>query len=396
MCGITVILQHRYHSARSVPASSVWDAIGTRGLNAWNVIQRTTNDWNIWIYASTLGLRGDDVTVLPVEDPNGDALGWNGEAWVEEITGGDSSWVLSKLKSRNGVLKTMDAIPGPWAMVYWEERTKTLWWGRDRMGRRSLIKGGNVQDGLLWVSSVVLQIESDGLSGAEVDPSGIWYFDGVQGSVGVELREFWELEVIPERTPRGAPKELALAKRSFLVKEIQRGLDRSFQNCSMDHSQARFGQALRKAVSTRMNGLGCNDRLKGQRIGVLFSGGLDSMVLARFVLEMEIGDGKSLTVELINVSFGEESFDSPDRRSAIDGYEELKRIAEHRRNVQIDLILVDVTGADARENELLISRLIFPCDTPMDYSIGTALWFAARGQGRNYDTKRTGIKNFPE
>lgn len=53
----------------------------------------------------------------------------------------DTALLLRKLSEQSDVehiLKTLSSIQGPWAFIYWQEKTKKLLFGRDFFGRRSL------------------------------------------------------------------------------------------------------------------------------------------------------------------------------------------------------------------------------------------------------------------
>ncbi|KAL9951054.1 hypothetical protein ACROYT_G043647 [Oculina patagonica] len=144
---------------------------------------------------------------------------------------------------------------------------------------------------------------------------------------------------------------------------------------------------------------------KDARVGILFSGGIDSMMIAaladRYVPTEE-------AIDLINVAFEQKipsshpqnknakkgkkslksatpttparNFSVPDRITGISGLEELQRINPSR---QWNFIEVDVTLNELQEmRSRHISHLVSPLNTVLDDSIGCALWFAARGVGR--------------
>ncbi|KAJ7518956.1 hypothetical protein O6H91_20G016900 [Diphasiastrum complanatum] len=153
----------------------------------------------------------------------------------------------------------------------------------------------------------------------------------------------------------------------------------------------RLQEALKEAVKRRTSNIRrlCQDivsisKLDGLKsstfkdwnvppVAILFSGGLDSMVLAVLADQCLQPD---CAIELLNVSF--EGLLAPDRRTAIAGIAELQELSPQRR-----WILVEV-DADLHQQELQSSHLlslICPSKTYMDFNIGTALWFAARGDG---------------
>ncbi|CAO2830204.1 unnamed protein product [Amaranthus hypochondriacus] len=117
-------------------------------------------------------------------------------------------------------------------------------------------------------------------------------------------------------------------------------------------------------------------------VAVLFSGGLDSMILSAILHECL--DSK-YDIDLLNVSFEGET--APDRITARAGLKELKRIAPLRgwRLVEIDADLSDL----AMEMKHVTS-LINPAKTYMDLNIGLALWLAAGGDGRLHEDDNCG------
>lgn len=129
------------------------------------------------------------------------------------------------------------------------------------------------------------------------------------------------------------------------------------------------------------------------RIGILFSGGIDCTILA--VLTDKLLD-PSQPIDLINVSFQKINrsksnlpidYKTPDRVSAYQSLEELKQLNPHRK---WNLVEVDVTREEL-ENALQnrICHLVYPLNTVLDESLGSVLWFGARGQGKVDDVEYT-------
>eukprot|EP00899_Mesostigma_viride_P019034 jgi/Mesvir1/27131/Mv25132-RA.2 len=106
---------------------------------------------------------------------------------------------------------------------------------------------------------------------------------------------------------------------------------------------------------------------------MLFSGGVDSMVLAalahRHVPLEEV-------IDLANVSFDGPT--SPDRITGLEGVRELCRACPGRR---WRFIQVDATLDDVDRHRAHLQELIFPCHTYMDINIAAALWLAADACG---------------
>ena len=81
------------------------------------------------------------------------------------------------------------------------------------------------------------------------------------------------------------------------------------------------------------------------------------------------------------MAFGSSAQEAPDRVSCFNAFRELRELpnAAHR---DWRLVLVDVTQEEVEQQKEHILSLLNPCDTVMDLSISTALWFAVRGAGR--------------
>ena len=106
----------------------------------------------------------------------------------------------------------------------------------------------------------------------------------------------------------------------------------------------------------------------------MFSGGLDSMVLARLA-DAHLPPAEP--IDLLNVAFGAGAAAAPDRLAALCGVRELRRTSARAwRLVLIDVSLDELAAARAQ-----LEVLLAPAATVMDVNIGAALWFGARGRG---------------
>jgi asparagine synthetase B (glutamine-hydrolysing) len=122
-------------------------------------------------------------------------------------------------------------------------------------------------------------------------------------------------------------------------------------------------------------------------IGVLFSGGLDSVVVAGMVASCL---HKGQTLELYNVAFGTtgrmttttttpKPVVAADRQAGLSCYQELQALHPDK---DIKLVLVDVNDWESVvTEESRVQQLILPKTSVMDLNIGMALWFASRGIG---------------
>ncbi|KAH7328714.1 asparagine synthase-like protein [Stachybotrys elegans] len=340
----------------------------------------------ITLTSTVLSLRGDHVTKQPLVDgASGSVLCWNGEAWRirgDAVQGNDGEAVLSLLvessasnSGETGVLDALRMIEGPFAFVFFDKPTKRLYYGRDRLGRRSLlIRGGES----LSFSSVA---DSDA-SWAEVEADGCYeLYLGEESKALNEAvtRHDWinderlvsSLGVFNMETDRGTSGGEPLHRDSPSVQQLLQYLDMSLRPRVLD-------VPLPPHASP-----------SDARIAILFSGGLDCTVLARLSSMIIPADQ---FIDLINVAFENPRIASqhkgspdvnlyelcPDRVTGRKAFEELTVACPDRL---WRFVTVDVPYSVTCEHRNEVVRLLHPHNTEMDLSIATALYFAARGQG---------------
>ena len=135
--------------------------------------------------STVLALRGGQITTQPFQDSaSGCMLCWNGEAWAINsipIVGNDgisifemlqkaSSSGLSLAESTAATLKVLRSISGPFAFVFLDQNHGLLYFGRDCLGRRSLLLKHDANLSLLEISSCVDNLDSHW---EEVEADGI-------------------------------------------------------------------------------------------------------------------------------------------------------------------------------------------------------------------------------
>jgi asparagine synthetase B (glutamine-hydrolysing) len=100
--------------------------------------------------STVLALRGGNVQVQPfVDDETGSVLCWNGEAWKiesEHISGNDGQKLFDALIQASiqktpeiAILDVLRSVSGPFAFVFLDKIHGQVYFGRDRLGRRSLL-----------------------------------------------------------------------------------------------------------------------------------------------------------------------------------------------------------------------------------------------------------------
>ncbi|CAH2045581.1 unnamed protein product [Thlaspi arvense] len=370
---------------------SVYEAAeGTRELGD------TSSSGELHFIGSTLQLRGTTPIIQPLVDSSGNILAYNGEVFggIDLDSYDNDTEVLMKSleKAKDLVPDVLSMIKGPWAVIYWQESSRTLWFGKDAFGRRSLlVHWPTVEDPRLLLSSVS-------------PASSVAHGSGLDGENGNGVHRFWEElpcgvysisfgvsesglcirgEVTKHEWRNGMWKELIEWERKSVVPRPEdvstsslSGMQEEEDNgLSTSLGLAQTVLVVLKESVRRRTSLHCifQGEEEAVPVAVLFSGGLDSMILA--ALLDQCLDPK-YEVDLLNVSF--DGPNAPDRISAEAGIKELQKIAPLRRwkLVHIDADLSKLTFETKR-----VMSVINPADTYMDLNIGTALWLAARGDG---------------
>lgn len=287
--------------------------------------------------------------------------------------------------------------------------SKTLWFGRDAFGRRSLlVHWPTLDDSRLLLSSVT-------------PPSSANKFHDTEEEKGKTKPDFWEelscgvysVSISPSQVGGHLIGEVKKhGWTDFELKELitweRTGVEPKPENLSVSFIKYPLTQqdmhldesgcvereplttahkvlkALTESVRRRTSLNRIYEVFLGNRrqaiyapIAVMFSGGLDSMIIAALLHQCIDSEYE---IDLLNVSFDGES--APDRISARAGLKELQNIASSRRwnLVEIDADLPQLTFETKH-----VMALIDPAKTYMDLNIGIALWLAAGGDGWLYE-----------
>jgi asparagine synthetase B (glutamine-hydrolysing) len=143
--------------------------------------------------STVLALRGDHVAKQPFEHPaSGSVLCWNGEAWKIDgrpVSGNDGEEIFSLLtpssrlhadQRRHHILTTLRSIQGPFAFLYYDAPGRHLYFGRDRLGRRSLLINKAAGPHAIALSSVAdsrdpgwAEVQADGIYSMHLDATTI-------------------------------------------------------------------------------------------------------------------------------------------------------------------------------------------------------------------------------
>lgn len=293
--------------------------------------------------SSVLSLR-PPLTEQPVVK-NEKVVLYNGE--VYHVDGCDTVYFSDALFNSSNVLTTLQNIAGEYAFVFIDNNT--IWFGRDCIGRRSLVYKIEGKD--FVISSVTDHV-------TDTEDSWVQCSGGVVYQLNIDTMELKEHSWgYPEDAP-------ALF---YPYEKVSRDVILTTPDIIQQHS-SQFKELLTEALLQRTSG--------HSNISILFSGGIDCALLARLA-DMTLPP--SVTLQLVNVAFqnprvGEE-YETPDRILGRSTYEELKRLSQFDR---LSFCEINVPYEDTLLHRDTVMSLMYPSTSVMDLSIAVAFFFASR------------------
>ncbi|NXH22531.1 ASND1 protein, partial [Bucco capensis] len=475
MCGICCVLTLGSQRASSdFLDEDLLCCLRRRGPDSSQQLIKTASDlsYECLFSGHVLHLRGL-VTPQPLEDANNNVFLWNGEIFSGVDVGeleNDTEVMFHHLalcSSEEDILSLFSSLQGPWAFIYYQAARHSLWFGRDYFGRRSLLwQFRNEVDRTFCLTSVSVYSQS-GDQWQEVPAAGIFKIDLKAWATAkcLSLSLFpWRYscseKAVEEIFSNGLDQvsntlpnhiHLMMNESKLCLRAPVIPLNKTISEASgewlgtrvnnISHMETlqgflakeqmkklvhQFIDVLSEAVKRRVLALSrAEDQKPGEvaslskkqaHIAVLFSGGIDSMVLAALA-DKHVSLGES--IDLLNVAFmgknqakqksptkkgtnqGEQlhllgpeedcqdvaarsgahfsCFDVPDRITGRAGLKELEAINPSRtwNFVEINVTLEELQ----KMRQQCIHHLIYPLDTVLDDSIGCAIWFASRGEG---------------
>jgi asparagine synthetase B (glutamine-hydrolysing) len=391
-----------------------------------------------WIsfISTVLALRGGHITRQPFVDlESGSALCWNGEAWKvgpRPVVGNDGQAVFDLLikassshnlgpDSTAAVLKVIQNISGPFTFVYLDKTHDQIYFGRDRLGRRSLLYNTDGPPTSMEFASV-----EDPARGTwkEVDADAIYmlsFRDGYAMPLAQDRNNtLLSTSMVPlYKHPWAASDSKSLMPTLGAFNRALPAGDHELNPKSTSVTQLRHH--LCESLKLRILNVPKPHEVEQpghSRIAVLFSGGLDCTVLARMSHDLLPSNQQ---IDLINVAFenprviqaaknmskskkqakkhqNPEVLDTleagleqevsveepspfeacPDRETGRRAFQELQHVCPERI---WRFIAVNVPFTETMTHRAKVITLIHPHNTEMDLSIAYALYFAARGTG---------------
>ncbi|KAI1647832.1 asparagine synthase-domain-containing protein [Daldinia loculata] len=410
MCGI-----HGVVSTTAIPdiSQELKNLLSNRGPDHFGQVSRELpfENGNSLIHlnltSTVLALRGDHIAKQPLESPTtGSVLCWNGEAWRIEgqpiSSKNDGELILSKLDAADApsaeareshILSVLRSIDGPFAFLFYDTQDKRLYFGRDRLGRRSLLFN-QAEDGNSISFSSIADVPTTGWK--EVNADGIYSLNlATRLATPSGMKLDTHLTRYDWVTSGGDNMVSSIGNFNMTLPPPDHKLD--FGSFSVDLLRHWLCESLKLRVldiPEPPNPLSDTD----VRVAVLFSGGLDSTALARLAHDLVPPDQG---IDLINVAFENPrrvSVDKtlphldvrdiyeacPDRKTGRKAFAELKTTCPTR---YWRFLAVNVSFEEAMSHKARVVSLMYPHSTEMDLSIALALYFSARGIGYVYTDK---------
>ena len=364
MCGIFLQITSINEPIKSIDYHQV-KLISNRGPDCIKEFTYENESRHLIGVSSVLHLRGDSVTAQPLISSRF-ILQWNGEIFGYENTSeienllksNDTEFLFEKLERFN-IKTVLSSIKGPWAVTIIDKEEQVVYFARDYFGRRSLIY--NQSDDKFIITSVAS-------------------FDKISNSKWIEATSgiLYKLNL----------KDMNLEQESldigkYLISSVN--CDLALHNMEIEDTFVMEGlKELRKSVRKRIL------HTHTKKIGILFSGGIDSLLIAAVTADIIEKEKLDLEVDLINVAFEQSGLLKslkltevnpnyyeavPDRIGGRVAYSELKKLYP---NILINFIALNINRIQYESEKDHVIELLQPNRTVMDLSLGIVLWFGSR------------------
>ncbi|XP_014215808.1 asparagine synthetase domain-containing protein 1 [Copidosoma floridanum] len=429
MCGIFCLIECTTNKTKpSFPTKSFeWtlckNVIANRGPDSLNGLEESiAEQWHIQFYASVLWMQGSQPVSQPLVDSDSNIFLWNGDVFsgsLFEENLCDSNVVLTALQNSTDIYCTMKEIKGPFSFCYYQKSLKLLHFGRDRFGRHSLLfKTTENHDSLLLTSVAgkdvnnIVELPAIGIFTADFSNEKIkfgcspWYepnerffkvLDDFSKRFNIHV-DVAKVEYLPKLgelfinilTDCNAGflryAEIASETTSF-DKVMDNLLKISNIRVTVNNLLSLLDESVKRRVKiipkfcrncTKLQSESINS-CQHAKVGLLFSGGLDSAILAA-IAHKHVDSNE--TIDLINVAFEKKNncnFDVPDRKTGRQTYDELLKLHPERKYKFIE---VDVSRKELEKyRSTQIFNLVYPLATVLDDSLACAVWFASKANG---------------
>ncbi|KAJ2953842.1 hypothetical protein O0L34_g1472 [Tuta absoluta] len=364
---------------------------------------------------AVLWMQGPKLTPQPVENKHGILL-YNGDIYDQTWSRGvsDTESIMDRItkhKDTHNIVQEVKSLKGPFSIIYYDKNSCSLFFARDKIGRNTLLFHKTIKS--LVISSVLgrkykcVEIPATHMQILNLKTNEIsihsWSDETMKEEVyAVEdwLINLQKQQSIPDEDFAFDLEEtLKVSDEAGVIKFIEEEakkvhcklklMTKLLENDTIKQSVLKITELLEKSVKFRLEAQPqrCKKCLYKESncdhctVGILFSGGLDCTILA-FLADKYLPMEQS--IELLNVAFKKDangSYEVPDRLTGKQSFEELKKLCPKRKWIFKE---VNVPKEELESvQKSTIADLVYPRQTILDESLGSALWFAARGQDDN-------------
>lgn len=345
-----------------------------RGPNAHTEVTIETDQFNILFLGFVLWQQGTQICIQPHSFKQHILL-INGDIFNkrDDYSVSDTEWLAQQIEKCNDneseLLTVFRSLEGPYSIFYYNQKTRNLYFVRDVLGRQSLLLAINY-DGDIILSSVLGVSKQNFSKCIELPPIGIFQINFDKDEISLHPWQLlsdsnWEQLTNLQSLIQKDIKMNSSIESPWLVKHTDNPHEYNLELILKDHIKNSSNEIfehltndknclsvcveiiskLEKSVKSRVSATpsSCRECLKLKnhnchhaKIGILFSGGIDCTILA--VLADKLLD-LSHPIDLINVSFEKVKrstkntpidYNTPDRLTARESLEELKRINPKR------------------------------------------------------------------
>lgn len=354
--------------------------IASRGPDYINYSCLELAGLNCQLFSSILSLRQPFTKQPNITDEI--IIQFNGELYNNEcLDSNDTEFIVSLLDSnvRSGekrtdaILKTICQLDGEFAFVLIDLLEEQVYFGRDSIGKRSLVY--SLDDGLI-VSSLPPSYQQTSYKFLECK-NEISIFsllnNEVQHKSYGDLWEKYKLRNLMKFNPVNMIPNVSDEDIQVKVKELYRALNRA---C-----------LIRQETIHPVH-------LSDSLLGILFSGGLDCTIITSLIcrnMRQKGGAIDLITVGFDNPRTNQVAANSPDRKLSKKSWFHLSKLY-NSNTFRIRLVEVNVPYEDWLANKERVKELMYPNLTEMDLSIAIAFYFASKYEGRLSVLKSTDVE----
>ena len=354
------------------------ERISCRGPDYLKHVAWADGNHHVDAVSSVLSLR--HFQAQPLEE-NDFVLQFNGELYNEEsVDVNDTNLMMEWLSSNSssssredGILRTVAKLKGEFAFCILDLQEMRLYFGRDCIGRRSLLYYFNEEQKVMVLSSSASS-SADLFANFKECANEVMVYD----YRNVCIRKFAYQELWAKYDTKNG---LQLHPKTCLF---------DFQK-SFEDRLANLEKHLLNSCRLRFDALHPLRRVAGKDalINVLFSGGLDCTLLVAMIC-MDMDAHAKCNIDLTTVGFDSPRVDSlacssPDVMLSKKSWFHLSKLFQNKP-ISLRLVEIQVSYKDWLLHKNRVRSLIFPRSTEMDLSIGAAFYFAARCTGGNLVT----------